>query len=524
MGKIFKLLLSRAVICGFMILVQLVAIMGLIWGLGQTYTKIYLLLEILNFIIVVCIANGDRNPSYKLAWLLIMLPFPLFGAVFYLFFGIRHENTRSKKRRRKQQNSCMKYLPQNLYVKEEIKEDNQYIYKNFKYLSDFSFYPPYRNSFCEYLSPGEKKFEKLIVELEKAEKFIFLEYFIIEEGDMWNSILEILEKKANQGVDIRVIYDDFGCLFKLPSNYFKKLRAKNIKCQVFNPLVPFINIYMNHRDHRKIAVVDGKVAFVGGTNLADEYINKCNKLGHWKDSDIMITGEAVWSFTVMFLQNWNFFKNKDEDWNKFNTCLESDNFKNNNVKNSKTDNKNDFDGYIQPFGDMPIDYENVSENVYKNLINSAKRYVYITTPYLIIDNEMVETLTLATKSGIDVRIICPKIPDKKSIYLVTQAFFPKLINAGIKIYLYTPGFIHSKMVIVDDEVCVIGTANMDYRSFYLHFETGALIYKSKIISDMKKDFIDTLNQSEEISLTQLKSVNIFVKIYQGILRMFSPMM
>lgn len=440
--------------------------------------------------------------------------FPLFGSIFYLFFGIRHENIRSKQRRAKNKRNCEKYLDENLLVKEEIKKRDKSVYKNFKYLDKFSYYPVYKNIFCEYLSPGEKKFEKLIEELKKAKKFIFLEYFIIKEGFVWGSILDILEKKASQGVEVRVIYDDFGCLFDLPSDYPKFLKSKNIKCQVFNPLVPFMNIYMNHRDHRKIAIIDGKTAFVGGTNLADEYVNINSKYGHWKDCDLVIKGESVWSFTVMFLQNWNFFKNQDENWDKF----RAQNYLTN-------DNIINYDGYIQPFCDIPIDNENISENAYKNLINLASEYVYITTPYLIIDNEMTETLMLAAKSGVDVRIICPKVPDKYHVYLVTQAIFPKLIESGVKIYLYTPGFIHSKQIIVDDKIGVVGTANMDYRSFYLHFETGVLIYDSKVILDIKKDLINTFEKSEVVSLDKIKKDNnIFIKTYQSLLKMFSPMM
>lgn len=512
MKKLLKILLSRAVIFSTLILMQVISILCLIWGIGKIYTNIYILLEIISFILAIYIVNGDKNPSYKLPWLLVMLVFPLFGSFFYLFFGIRHSNTQSKKRIKNNKERCNKYLSCNVDVKEKIKNDDLLYYKHSKYLTDYSYYPPYANCYCEYFSVGELKFYKLIDEFKKAKKFIFLEYFIIKKGFMWGKILDILEEKAKEGVDVRIIYDDFGCLFSLPNNYNKILASKGIKCQIFNPLVPFINIYLNHRDHRKIAVIDGEVAFVGGTNLADEYVNVNCKLGHWKDSDIMIKGDAVWSFTVMFLQNWNIFKSYDKDWNIF--------------KTTKCDIKQEFEnnGYIQPFGDLPICSENISENTYKNLINSAKKYVYITSPYLIIDNEMQETLILAAKNGIDVRIITPKIPDKKYINLVTKAFFPKLIESGIKIYLYTPGFIHSKLVIVDDIVGVIGTANMDYRSFYLHFETGVWLYKADVLKDIKKDFLETINKSEEVSLQQLADMNIFVKIYQSILRIFSSMM
>lgn len=484
--------------------------MGLTWGLGKTYTNLYIILELLSFVIAVFIANGNRNPSYKLAWLLAMLPFPLFGSIFYLCFGIRHSNTKSKKRRQNNKAKCQKYLPLNVNVSSKIKKLDPHIYRHSKYISDFSYYPPYANSFCSYLSPGERKYEKLIEELNKAKRFIFLEYFIIKKGFVWNNILDILVKKVNEGVDVRIICDDVGCLFSLPSDYFKRLKSKGIKCKVFNPVVPFINIYMNHRDHRKIAVIDGNVAFIGGTNLADEYINKNSRFGHWKDSDLMVKGEAVWSFTVLFLQMWNFFRDYDDDWNKF--------------KGIEKEEQIADDGYLQPFGDMPIDNENIYENTYKNLINSAKQYVYIITPYLIIDNEMVETLVLAAKSGVDVRIICPGVPDKKVVYLVTKAFFPELIKAGVKIYLYKPGFIHSKLTIVDDQVGIVGTSNMDYRSFYLHFEAGVWIYKSKVLLDIKDDFIKTQNKSNLITLDHLNKVNMFTKIFQSILRIFSPMM
>lgn len=494
-------------------MLQLIAIFGLIWGLGKAFTKIYMILEILSLILAISIINGNRNPSYKLAWIVIMLIFPVFGSVFYLFFGIRHENMRSKQRREQNKLRCNKYLAQNEEIKKEIKQKDQYIYKNFKYVNDFSYYPPYKNIFCQYLSPGEKKFEKLMIELKNAKKFIFLEYFIIKKGVVWESILKILEEKAAQGLDIRIIYDDFGCLFELPANYHKFLESKGIKCQVFNPLVPFINIYMNHRDHRKIAIVDGEVAFVGGTNLADEYVNKNCKLGFWKDCDVMIKGEAVWSLTVMFLQNWNFFNLYDQNWADFKADIPKIN------ENSKS-----YDGYIQPFADLPIDDNNISENAYKNLINAAKDYVFIATPYLIIDNEMMESLILAAQSGVDVRIICPKVPDKYHIYLVTQAFFPRLIEAGVKIFLFEPGFIHSKLLIADDNIAIIGTANMDYRSFYLHFETGVLIYNSKVLVDIKNDFINTFAISKPVSLDRAQNINLFVKIYQSILRVFSPMM
>ena len=509
MKKIYKFLLSRGVIFGILILIQLGAVMGLVWGVGYAYTNTYIILEFLSFVIAICIINGDRNPSYKLAWLIVMLAVPIFGSIFYLFFGIRHNNFRSKKRMQQNETRCKEYLKINDKINEEVNAIDKNIYRHTKYLTQYSYHPLYKNFYTKYIEDGEKKYIELIKELKNAKKYIFLEYFIIAKGFMWDGILEILENKVKEGIDVRIIYDDFGCLFRLPTNYDKILKSKGIKCQLFNPVVPFINIYMNHRDHRKLAIIDGQVAFIGGMNIADEYMNKIHKFGHWKDCNMVVKGECVWSITVMFLQMWNFFTIHDNDWSIF---------------KPEYSYQEAHDGYIQPFGDIPIDKETITKNAYKNLITSAKRYVYIETPYLIIDNEMIESLTLAAKSGIDVRIICPGIPDKKSIYLVSKAFFPKLIEAGVKIYIYTPGFMHSKLIVVDDEVGILGTANMDYRSFYLHFEAGLWIYKSKVLLDIKEDFLNTLKCCEQLSLVKAKNINIVTKIFQGILRIFSPIM
>jgi len=347
--------------------------------------------------------------------------------------------------------------------------------------------------------------------LKKAEKFIFLEYFIIEEGVMWNSILDILKQKAEEGVDVRVIYDDAGCIFKLPYGYNKKLESMGIKCRVFNPLVPLLSSRINNRDHRKIAIIDGHTGFTGGINLADEYINEYEKFGHWKDSAIMIKGEAVWSMTVMFLSMWNYLDGSNEDFNKFKPDIEP-------LEESCKD------GYVQPFADNPLDDETVGEIVYLNLINKARRYVYITTPYLIIDNEIITALTSAAKGGVDVRIITPYCGDKWYVHEVTRSYYRTLIESGVKIYEYTPGFIHSKTFVVDDEYGVVGTINMDYRSLFLHFECGVWMYKCRTIRDIKKDFNDTLKMCREITIEELNEIKWYKTLERMILRIFAPLM
>lgn len=379
-----------------------------------------------------------------------------------------------------------------------------------RYIQNVAHYPPHKNSTAEYLSIGEKKYEKLKEELKKAKHFIFMEYFIIQEGIMWNSILEILVEKAKNGVDVRLIYDDMGCLLFLPRNYNKKLESMGIKCCVFNPVSPILSAKINNRDHRKIAIIDGHTAFTGGINLADEYINEIKKHGHWKDTAIMIKGEAVWNMTVMFLSMWDYLRGIEEDFEKFRYKFK---------KESEIE-----DGYFQPFSDSPFDDETVGETVYLNLLNKAKRYVYITTPYLVIDYKMTQALASAAKSGIDVRIITPHIEDKWYVHAVTRSNYRFLVESGVKIYEYTPGFIHSKTLVSDDEYAVVGTINMDYRSFYLHFECGVWTYKSKSVLDIKEDFLSTLDVCTEITMDMIKKTKWYKTLIGTLLRVFAPLM
>ena len=318
-------------------------------------------------------------------------------------------------------------------------------------------------------------------------------------------------EKVKEGVDVRLLYDDMGCITTLPNKYHEKMEKLGIKCQVFNKFIPILSIIVNNRDHRKITVIDGHTAFTGGINLADEYINEVVRFGHWKDASIMIKGEAVWNLTVMFLQVWNFIGFNKEDYNKY---------------RPKIYHLDEFgsDGYVQPYGDSPYDNELVGENVYLNIINKAKDYIYINTPYLIIDNELVTALTLAAKSGVDVRIVTPFIEDKWYAHIVTRAYYAQLIEAGVKIYEYTPGFIHSKTFVCDDEIGVVGTINMDYRSLYLHFECGVFLYKTKSVMQIKEDFLNILDVSQNITLEDTKKVKWSNRFLRAILRVFAPLM
>ena len=330
---------------------------------------------------------------------------------------------------------------------------------------------------------------------------------------MWQTILNILEKKAKEGVDVRLIYDGFGCLTTLPYKYDQEMRRRGIKCEVFNRFRPILNIIQNNRDHRKICVIDGWTGFTGGINLADEYINQRKRFGHWKDTAVMLKGEGVWNMTAMFLYMWGIVTKTD-------TSLDFGNY----VPHRWHPNDFPGSGYVQPFCDSPLDDEIVGENVYLNIINRAKNYVYICTPYLIIDNEMMTALCLAAKSGVDVRIMTPGIPDKKMVFLLTQSYYKQLLEAGVKIYEYQPGFLHAKSFVCDDKVGVVGTINLDYRSLYLHFEDGVWMYKNDVILDIRDDFTETLEYCDPIDLAFCQKRNIVVRAIQNVLRVFAPLL
>ena len=352
----------------------------------------------------------------------------------------------------------------------------------------------------------------MLEELEKAEHFIFMEYFIIQEGVMWNAIHDVLRRKAAQGVEIRLLFDDVGSLLTLPNDYDKLLESEGIACRVFNPFVQMLSPRLNNRDHRKILVIDGHTGFTGGINLADEYINAYPKHGHWKDTAVMLKGEAVANLTTMFLIMWGFVNKSDEVFDPYMPhAYHPDPFP-------------EAAGFVQPFSDSPLDGEPIAENVYRALIERAERYVYITTPYLILDNEITTALCTAARQGIDVRIITPHVPDKWYVHAVTRANYPTLIKAGVKIYEYTPGFIHAKMFVSDDDYAVVGTINLDYRSLYLHFECGAWMYKTSCIPDIRDDILKTQEVCQQVTPEDYAHVPFIKRLGHGLLRVFAPLM
>ncbi|MGL5676536.1 MAG: cardiolipin synthase [Cellulosilyticaceae bacterium] len=509
--KLLKFLFSRMFIVGMLILIQLMILFLAIWTLGEYFVYAYIVFIAISLLTVLYILNKKENPSYKLAWVIPILLVPVFGGLFYVFVG----GDKAGKRFRKECNEIFETRRTTLFQDEavylEIQEENKAIANQAKYIMDYAGYPIYKNTTTTYLSPGEKFFEVLIKEMKEAKHFIFMEYFIIEEGKMWDTLLKIMEQKVKEGVDVRVIYDDAGTIQTLPIGYAEYLRTKGIKVGVFNEIKAQLSLKFNNRDHRKITVIDGYTGFTGGINLADEYINEIEKFGHWKDTSLMVKGEAVANLTIMFLQAWEYITKKRENTKKF-------------MPYAHHPEAFESDGYVQPYGDSPLDDETVGENVYLNMIHKATDYVYINTPYLIVDNELMVAITLAAKSGVDVRIVTPHIEDKWYVHLVTRAYYQQLIEAGVKIYEYTPGFIHSKTFVADDEVGVVGTINLDYRSLYLHFECGVWLYKTRSVLQIKEDFLETLKICMPITLEECHRVRWYVRFIRSILRVFAPLM
>lgn len=511
MKKVLKFLFSRMCIVGLLILIQATILISAIIKISDNFVYFYAICAALSIAAVLYILSTTDNPSYKLAWTIPILLVPVFGGLFYLMFGLNKVGKRLRKQMKAAAEDSEKLLIQDPKVLEEIKAQDKRVLSQTLYIKNCSLFPIYKNTTTKYLSPGEEFFAKLKEALEKAEHFIFMEYFIVQEGVMWDSILEIMARKAEQGVDVRMMYDDAGTIQTLPYKYNEKLEKLGIKTEVFNEITAALSFKMNNRDHRKITVIDGHTGFTGGINLADEYINEYQKHGHWKDASLMLKGDAVWNLTLMFLQIWDFERPNEDDYENFRP-------------HRHHPEPFECDGYVQPYADSPLDGEVVGENVYLNMINKAKEYVYINTPYLIVDNELVTALSLAAKGGIDVRIVTPHKADKWYVHILTRAYYPQLIAAGVKIYEYTPGFIHSKTFVSDDEIGVVGTINLDFRSLYLHFECATWMYKTKSIHEIKDDFLRTLELCQEITLEEAYHVRWYNRLIRSVLRVFSPLM
>ncbi|MBO5142305.1 MAG: cardiolipin synthase [Clostridia bacterium] len=505
-----EVLLSRAFITVVLILLQVffyAAVANALYDYSKYLHIGAYILSIILSLYILSMKNGTFD--VKLPWIVLILLFPVFGSLFYFLF---HQQRVRKKIRKNIENQAyatkkIDYNHNEIYNK--LLEKDKRMYNQSNYIYKTNNLPVYQNTETKYLKIGEEFFDSLLEELKKAKKFIFIEIFILKQGKMWNAVFNILKEKAAAGVDVRILYDDFGCIRTLPYNYKKHVEKYKIKCEVFNPIHPIVTLAHNNRDHRKIIVIDGNVAFTGGINLSDEYINKVIRFGHWKDTGILLKGEAVKSFTLMFLENWHIYRDSDEDYQQFMPS----------VSNIKCNS------FIQPYMGTPMDPDElVARNVYINILNDATDYVYITTPYLILDQELENALINAAKRGVDVRIITPHIPDKKYVYAVTRSNYIALLKAGISIFEYTPGFIHAKNVCSDDKVATIGSINFDNRSFYHSYECGVWIYDSETVLDIKKDFIETEEISLKVSEDFVNKIPFSKKLSTGIWRILSPLL
>lgn len=507
MNKLLKKVFSRTVVTAVLIIIQVAWLIALLLKLGNTLPAIQTVLRILSIVAILFVIKSDMNPSYKIGWILLIAVLPILGGLMYIIFGNKRPTKNMREMLRAQLEKSAEYLGTQESITGELDGGAAGL---FKYLEGSAGYPTAKNTTVRYYRVGEEMYADLLPELEKAEKFIFLEYFIIRPGEMWDGVLEILKRKAAAGVDVRIIYDDMGCIDILPANYNATLEGWGIRTLAFNRFVPAVSLVMNNRDHRKITVIDGKVGFTGGINISDEYINVKERFGHWKDTGLMLKGPGVFNLTLMFLEMWNAFNKDGDNYADFIPAL--------------FEEKGDAsDGYVLSFSDSPLDNESVGESVYTDMLYQAKNYIYITTPYLAIDSELQTALCMAAKRGVDVRMITPGIPDKKLVYRLTRSYYPTLLRAGVKIYEYTPGFIHAKSYVCDDELCVVGTINMDYRSLYLHFECGTLIYNNPEVVRVKQDDLETMEKCRKVELSDMKT-NFLGELLDSFLRSIAPLL
>ncbi len=497
----------RVIIVFLALIAQVVLLVYIVGLLKQNAIYLYFFLEIAGAATIMIIVANDRNSSYTIFWLIVMAILPVVGYLLFLFWGTTGFNSMESKKIRHNIRYSMDFLEQDPDVYDDFLVDHPTRRRLGTYLANNG-YPVYRNTRCSYYPVGELQFEQLISDLEQARKFIFLEYYIISEGELWDRIQDILIKKAKEGVEIRIMLDDFGSLRNLSDNFTKELRQEGIQAVRFNPVhVNVFTLLINYRNHQKIAIIDGNIGYTGGTNIADEYANIIRRLGHWKDCAIRLDGDAVWGLTVTFLQMWDAVNDSQSNYCHY-----------------KPDPQCDGIGYYQPFADSPVNNPiNPAAETYTQIIANAHQYVYITTPYLVVDNAMKDILCMAAKGGIDVRIVTPRIWDHWYVHMVTQSNYDDLLSGGVRIYEYTPGFIHSKIILSDDDNAVIGSINMDYRSFFLHFENAVWICGSPALQEIKNDLLHIFSVCQEIDLDTWRKRPLHIKVLQGFLRVFAPL-
>lgn len=507
----FHIIFQRMVYVLLFATIQIAILVWLLVRMNALIPYFVILCTVISSLAAIHVINKNSNPAIKIAWLIPLFTLPIFGGLLYLMFGEHHKNRRLEavgdSMRAQYRTPESTARTQEAEVSALAPRDAALISH---YISHASGCQPFGNTATDYYPTGETMFSALCEALRSAKRYIFLEYFIIEEGIFWDTVLEILTERAAAGVEVRVMYDDFGCMLTLPITYERILRERGIKAHVFNPFNTVLSPRPNNRDHRKITVIDGTTAFVGGINLADEYINYREKHGHWKDTAVRLTGDAAWGIAIQFLTVWDADTRSGTDYRLY--------------QPEKTNAPVIENGIVQPYTDVPMDRELVGETVYFQMITRAQKYIYITTPYLIIDHELTVALQTAAKSGVDVRIVTPHIPDKKSVFFLTRSYYKPLLDAGVKIYEYTPGFIHAKSMVTDDCFAVVGSINLDYRSLYLHLENAVWMYKTTAVTALRDDILSTLAHSAEVHEDMLGKMTLGRRLWLSILRTFAPLM
>ena len=468
------------------------------------------LLYVAAILLSLYIVNRRMKMYIKMSWIFLILSVPIVGIPCYFFFGRPELTSKTQKRMARIVEAYAPLRPENELLNETLRQTDMDAYRQSRLITQNQKYPLYAEDCTEYFKSGEEAFESILKDLRSAEKFIFMEYFIVTEGVMWDSIKAILKEKAAAGVEVRFAYDDLGSVGCLPKNFRKELAAAGIHVLTFNPFRPALSAVMNNRNHRKITVIDGYIAYTGGFNLADEYINQKQRFGHWKDTGLRLYGEGVYSLTLMCLELWNAFYNTNDNCKKY-------------LPHRYHPEPFPTDGYVQPYCNSPFENETLAQDIYLDLLYQAKEYVYIFTPYLAIDDEMQHALCMAAQRGVDVRLVTPGIPDKRVVYSLTRSYYEPLIRAGVRIYEYTPGFIHAKSYLVDDRIGIVGTINMDYRSLYLHMECAAMLVECSALQKMKLDCVVTIEKSRRVTLQDCKRRRHSL-LWQAILRTISPLL
>ena len=509
MKRLVRILFSRYFISALVILAELVGIGYVCFELSVYSIYFFIAAEIVTVIILFYILNTDTNPEYKLSWSFAIVFLPILGGLLFLLFYHRRMSKGEAKRARLIVNAISEYSLDESALGSLAAEDRAAAGKALAILGDDPTVRLVCNTESEYFPTGEGMFQAMLEDICEAEKFVFLEYFIISEGQMWDGLFSLLKKKAASGVEVRVMYDDIGCMGRLSSDFKQRMSDAGIRALTFSRVTPRASAVHNNRDHRKICVIDGKIGYTGGVNIGDEYINVRSRLGHWKDGGIRLFGEGSAVLTSLFLLQWG---------------LASGEYKN--LGGYLTPYKATGDGgYYLPFGSGPYPLYRIAtgKRAIMDIVNQARRYVFISTPYLIIDFDLTEALIGAARRGVDVKIVTPAVPDKKTVKLMTKSAYPHLIENGVKIYEYTPGFIHEKLIVSDDEYALIGTINMDYRSLVHHYEDGVWIYKSPVIFKVLSEFRATLSLSRPIERSGAR-LTVIERFVRALVRLFAPLL